>query len=272
MHVLRAEWEKHRSFREVWVGYALGAAYLLLALFNEKNSVAGWFGVQQNIRTYGSTLIAFLTVVGISRLLCYEKERKTDGIIRTCKHGLADSFQGKMLLTIEYCAAAVLLVGAISILVNGFSFRFESAFSQDGQCMYFSSVPINNLFYCVIQYVFLFLGALYFAGFILIIAALVKRSALVIFICGGCYAAFMFYYFAGFYWIQGTWMNLVFDFLFRYGFSGFLLQESYSRLSGGAFALIGDWTQIWKPVLYVLLMIAAEFFALWLLWRCKAKK
>ena len=86
------------------------------------------------------------------------------------------------------------MVGAASLLVNGGAFGFEGARLPVASCVYFTDgalPPMSNLAYCALQYGFLFLGALYFAGFILIVAALTRRTALSLFLCGGSYLLFL---------------------------------------------------------------------------------
>lgn len=53
------ELKKRRAFREVWIGYLLGGAFFLLALY-QTSGRDRWFLIQQDIYTYGDTLTAFL--------------------------------------------------------------------------------------------------------------------------------------------------------------------------------------------------------------------
>ena len=57
---------------------------------------------------------------------------------------------------------------------------------------------------------------------------------------------------------------MLFDALYRFGFGGYLLQESYSWV----FPYL--WSDVWKPVLLGLGMILLEFFIFWRIWRRKA--
>ena len=90
------EARKHRAFREVWVAYLLGGLYLLLGLYteiSEQNYSAlydaqqKWLFVQQNIYSYGATLTAFLLAVGLPRLVCCEREYRTDDLVGTAALG-----------------------------------------------------------------------------------------------------------------------------------------------------------------------------------------
>ena len=178
------EARKHRAFREVWVAYLLGGLYLLLGLYteiSEQNYSAlydaqqKWLFVQQNIYSYGATLTAFLLAVGLPRLVCCEKEYRTADLVGTAALGRRCTWRAKTAFTVLYCAAVVFCIGAASLLVNGGAFGFEGARLPVAGCVYFADTalpPMSNLAYCALQYGFLFLGALYFAGFILIVAAL----------------------------------------------------------------------------------------------------
>ena len=55
------------------------------------------------------------------------------------------------------------------------------------------------------------------------------------------------------------------DALYRFGFGGYLLQESYSWV----FPYL--WSDVWKPVLLGIGMILLEFFLFWRIWRRKLK-
>ena len=94
------EARKHRAFREVWVAYLLGGLYLLLGLYTEisdqnysvrYDAQQKWWFVQQNIRSYGATLTAFLLAVGLPRLVCCEREYRT---ILSGRQRLADGTHG----------------------------------------------------------------------------------------------------------------------------------------------------------------------------------
>lgn len=284
MQLVLAELKKHRAFRETWVGYILGLIYLLLSLYNhslwtsdipqEQFSLIitqNWFSIQQDIYSYGAALTAFLLVIGLPRLICCEKERGTDCLIGTTENGRGLTWRAKVLFTVIYCAIVVWAIGAISLLAHYLQFGLKGALWPVTRCLYFyeeALPPVSNLSYCILQYGFLFLGALYFAGFVLITAAITRRTALTLFLCGGGYLAFLVYSIFG-NRIQGTAFRLIFQFLFRFGFSGFLFQESYSWTFWGD---SGNWADVWKPVLMVLALTVIEFAVLWLLWRHRARK
>lgn len=274
------EAKKHMTFREVWVGCLLGMLFLIFAIYQESLTDANiieimpiqqfWYGVQQNIRTYGGTLTAFLLAVGLPRLICCEHEYRTDCLIKTSAKGNIVTWQSKVLFTVLYCFVVVFIIGASSLIINCNLFGFKGALQPVETCVYFSDSalpPMSNMAYCVLQYLFLFLGALYFAGFVLLVAALTRRTALTIFLCGASYLVCVLYEYVG-YMFSGM-ADYVLGFFYRFGFGGYLLQASYSWSS---YMGAGEWSDIWKPILLVVTMILLEFSGLWLIWRRKARK
>ena len=100
------EAKKHLSFRETWVGYILAVGFLIISVKNTVYTIPDvaeqWNNIFQDIYTYGATLSAFLVAIGISRLMCYEHERKTDAILYTATNGRRISFLSKMGFAVLY--------------------------------------------------------------------------------------------------------------------------------------------------------------------------
>lgn len=271
MQLLLNEARKQRSFREVWVGCLL--ALLFLSIFIYTDSVnpglnSAWFQIQQDIHRYVGALTAFLLVIGLSRLMCYETEQNTAGLIGTAAQGPALTWGAKSGLAILYCAVVVFILGAATLGTQGMMISFRDAFAPVSDCVRFEYVPLSNLSYCAIQYVFLLLGALYFTGFILIVAAITKHTVFTISLCGGLYLASLCYQFVINSRLRGL-PEQICTFIFRFSFCGFMQLESYCWSS--TLGWTGRWENIWKPIVFVLLAIALEFAVLWLLWRRKSK-
>lgn len=189
MWSVRDEVRKHRAFREAWVGYLLGAAYLLFNLrqYWRYGFPSSWFEIQQDIYCYGNLLTAFLIVMGLPRLICCEQEYGTVNTIRVSERGIFLVWRSKALFTIVYCAAVVAVIGVVSLLFHGGFIGFRDALGSVAETAAFGSgpLPLSNLAYCALQYVFLFLGAVYFAGFVLLVAQITQRTTFTIFLCGG---------------------------------------------------------------------------------------
>ena len=165
MYTNLVETKKHLSFREARVGALIALGFLILMLKNTVYETADvaeqWNGVFQDIRTYESTLTAFLLVTGLSRLMCYERERKTDALLFTAANGKKIVFFSKTGFAALYCLLSVTLIGTVSLLVHGAFFGFADASGPVKYCPYYSIEglpPISNLVYGIVQYLFLFLG------------------------------------------------------------------------------------------------------------------
>lgn len=277
MRLVLDEARKHRAFREAWVCESLGGLFLALMLVMDDSIIPAapphqnWYMVQQSVRTYGASLTAFLLTVGLPGLVCCESAYRTDAVNAAAARGRFLTWRSKALYTVLYCAAVVGTTGAASLAASCARFGFAEAFGPMEHCAYFLDTalpPVSNLAYCVLQYGFLFLGALYFAGFVLLAAALTRRTALTVVLCGASYvaAACVCYDVLG---LRRTpYLRGLLEVLYRFGVGGYLLQESYSWTSYGQ---PGAWSDVWKPVLLAAGMTVLEFAALWLLWRRKEK-
>ena len=266
MWSIRDEWRKHRAFREVWVGYLLGAAYLLFSLIQywRYGFPSSWFEIQQDIYLYGNTLTAFLIVMGLPRLMCCEQEYGTVHTIRVSERGTFLVWRSKLLFAVGYCAAVVAVIGTVNLSFHGGLIGFRDALAPVLESQAFSSElpPLSNLTYCIVQYGFLFLGAVYFAGFVLLAAQITQRTTLTIFLCGGVYLALLGCAAAIHFSIQDiqqpfTLMDLPFLLLQSVSFAAFMSQQNFSHL------FIRQWNDIWKPVALVILLSGLEFGASW---------
>ena len=275
------EARKHWSFREAKIAWPLAAAYYLLRLYSDSHTAAvEWFSIQQDIRIYGAMLAAFLIAVGLPRLICVERERGTDRLICTVEQGRLVTFGAKTAFSLLYCTVVVLIIGTACLLADYVPYGFNGAFEPVSSCFYFPKnglPPMSNLAYCIIQYVFLLLGTWYFAGFVMLLAALTNRTALTIVLSGGILAVFFVYCNIGVWYVDGaTWY--VCDTLFHLSFGGFMLQESYSWTPfSDQFTSISSlsqrpWADVWQPILWVLFVTAAEFILLWHLWKRRERK
>lgn len=279
MSLIFDEARKHRSFREVWVailvcclfgGISLMTLHTNMGPYPDDYTWQYWFFIQQDIHSYGAMVAAILLTVGLPRLFCCETELRTDKLVRTSERGCRRVWLAKVLYTVLYCSVVVGMIGAVSLLIGGSSFGFREAFSPVSHSMYWSPdglPPISNLTYCIIQYGLLFLGSLYYAGFVILASVIMKRTVLSMFVCGGIWALLYGYGLIGF----DHFLIRPLGTAFCYSFSGFMDQSGFSyAFAGGSMSPV--WSNIWKSVLFVMGMTAAELAVSWLVWRKKAKK
>ena len=267
MRLVLSEARKQLSFREAWVGYLLAILFLSVFIYTDSGGLKyeSWYLVQQDIHRYVGVLTAFLLVIGLSRLMCYETEQKTAGLIGTAAHGPILTWQAKVGWSLLYCTIVVAILGAVALGTRCALIGFQEAFAPVSECVHFESVPLPNLAYCIVQYGFLLMGALYFTGFILIVAALTKHTSFTVFLCGGIYLASLCYQFVIEHRLRGLAAQIC-EAIFQFSFCGFMQLESYRW-----FGWRGQWENVWKPIVFVLLVTVLEFAVLWLLWRRKAK-
>lgn len=280
------EIRKHRSFREVWIAYLLGSIFFFvltwlgsgdLRMLHSYSSSStqhshvyaqAWLSIQQNIRTYGASLTAFLIIIGLSRLVCYEKEQRTESLIKVSEEGPLISWCAKVMFTVGYCFTIVFILGFLTLTMNGALIGFQEASRPVTECVYFMSVPLSNILYCIVQYVFLFIGAVYFAGFVLLVGTITRRTSFTILICGFVYLVSMVYEYANS--IFPAKIGHMLGLFYRFGFGGYLLQGSYCWTEEIGWP--GEWENIWKPILLALTVIIMEFAGTWAIWRRRATK
>ena len=275
-----SEIRKHRHFREVWIGYLLAAAYLYMGLsdnFAGPDMDQNWFITQQDIRSCGIIVLSILVGIGLPHLISYEWERGTQVLIRTAKRGALYTYLNKVRFALIYCLVCVLLVGGISLLVHGSAFNWGKAMEPMINCIGFDVTHMSSityLEYSLIQYGLLFLGTLYFAGFVMLTAALLKKTVPTLLVCGGLQIFFIYDAYVGIH-IGGVLREII-NFMFQRSFTGFMILESYywqwpfGFLNGGFEN--NTWSDLWKPVTYVCIMILLEFTVLYFVYRKRDKK
>ena len=105
------EAKKHLSFRETWVGYILAVGFLIISVKNTVYTIPDvaeqWNNIFQDIYTYGATLSAFLVAIGISRIMCYEHERRR--MLFCIPQQTADAFPIYQKWDLRYCTVPLLL-------------------------------------------------------------------------------------------------------------------------------------------------------------------
>ena len=189
--LLAAEARKHRALREVPVALVLALVYFILNA-EPQNPVQDqrtlWFLTQQDIRAGVGTGVAFLTAVGLPRLVTCERELGTGELIRSSRRGAAYTFGAKLGYAAIYCLLSVLLGMAFGLGVSGFGFGFEGAFEPVAEALYYDvnlTPGLTNIGYCLLQYLFLYVGTLYYAALVLLIAALCRRAVPAVILSGG---------------------------------------------------------------------------------------
>lgn len=279
--LLAAEARKHRALREVPVTLVLALVYFILNA-EPQNPVQGqrtlWFLTQQDIRAGVGTGVAFLTAVGLPRLMTCERELGTGELIRSSRRGAAYTFGAKLGYAAIYCLLSVLLGMVFGLGVSGSGFGFEGAFEPVEEASYYdvSLTPgLTNIGYCLLQYLFFYVGALYFAAFVLLVAALTRRAVLTVGLCTLlyvygvlCNTSIIVSLVGGSRIADAAYvLNLLLP-------TGFITHESFNALYFDPHFMPyshrgtgGDLGYVWIALLYAFAVTALIVFALWRVYR-----
>ena len=235
-----------------------------------------WFLTQQDIRAGVGTGVAFLTAVGLPRLVTCERELGTGELIRSSRRGAAYTFGAKLGYAAIYCLLSVLLGMVFGLGVSGSGFGFEGAFEPVAEAFYYdvSLTPgLTNIGYCLLQYLFLYIGTLYYAALVLLIAAICRRAVPAVILSGGLHVFSMLCStdtigrFLG-YDIGNAAFRLH---LLLPG--GFVLHDSFNaRYWEPLPQCAASLGCVWKPLSFALAMTAALVLALWLIYKRRDKR
>lgn len=277
--LLAAEARKHRALREVPVALVLALVYFILNAEPQdpvQDQRTLWFVTQQDIRAGVGTGVAFLTAVGLPRLVTCERELGTGELIRSSRRGAAYTFGAKLGYAAAYCLACVLLGMAFGLGVSGSGFGFEGAFEPVAEAFYYdvSLTPgLTNIGYCLLQYLFLYVGTLYYAALVLLIAALCRRAVPAVILSGGLHVFSML----GSTDTIGRFLGYdIGNAAFRLHLllpGGFVLHDSFNaRYWEPLPQCAASLGCVWKPLSFALAMTAALVLALWLIYKRRDKR
>ena len=277
--LLAAEARKHRALREVPVALVLALVYFILNA-EPQNPVQDqrtlWFLTQQDIRAGVGTGVAFLIAVGLPRLVTCERELGTGELIRSSRRGAAYTFGAKLGYAAIYCLLSVLLGMVFGLGVSGSGFGFEGAFEPVEEALYYdvSLTPgLTNIGYCLLQYLFLYVGTLYYAALVLLIAALCRRAVPAVILSGGLHVFSML----GSTDTIGRFLGYdIGNAAFRLHLllpGGFVLHDSFNtRYWEPLPQLAASLGCVWKPLAFAPAMTAALVLALWLIYKRRDKR
>ena len=279
--LLAAEARKHRALREAPVALVLALVYFILNA-EPQNPVQDqrtlWFLTQQDIRGGVGTGVAFLTAVGLPRLVTCERELGTGELIRSSRRGAAYTFGAKLGYAAIYCLLSVLLGMVFGLGVSGSGFGFEGAFEPVAEAFYYDvnlTQGLTNIGYCLLQYLFFYVGALYFAAFVLLVAALTRRAVLTVGLCTLlyvygvlCNTSIIVSLVGGSRIADAAYvLNLLLP-------TGFITHESFNALYFDPHFMPyshrgtgGDLGYVWIALLYAFAVTALIVFALWRVYR-----
>ena len=267
MDMLRAEWKKWITFREIYVALGLAAVLTLwwgLPTASPPEDV--WRNLYNFNFNVAPILILFLQTAGLSRLFCGENAGRTAPLLRASRFGPRRTFGGKVALGLCYAAVTSLLPGVAVLCLNVLGCGGVPVLLDGSGTI--SRIPawerMGALTLWGWEMFFSLLGGLCAAGQVLLASALARRPV----------AA-----------MTGAALCLALPAALRVGTVLFLSQFPVSNglvvLLDGVYRLCGwSWTGIltyelletsggalWKAVLYCLCLLAAELILTWLAWK-----
>ena len=184
--LLLGEARKHLAFREVWVALALTLVYFAVFAKPMSDVETRWLITQNEIYRMGNIGVAFMLITTLPRLVTCEGDYGTRALICASRHGARDTFRAKLGYAAACCLACVLLAMVFGLGVSAGGYGFDGAFEPVAEAQYYSvrlTPGLTNIGYCLLQYLFFYVGALYFAAFLLLVAALTRRAALTVGLC-----------------------------------------------------------------------------------------
>ena len=276
--LLLGEARKHLAFLEVWVALALTLVYFVLFAKPMSDVETRRLITQNEIYRMGNIGVAFMLITTLPRLVTCEVDYGTRALICASRHGARDRFRAKLGYAAACCLACVLLAMVFGLGVSAGGYGFDGAFEPVAEAQYYSvrlTPGLTNIGYCLLQYLFLYVGALYFAAFVLLVAALTRRAALTVGLCTLlyvygvlCNTGVMVTLLAGSRIADAAYvLNLLLP-------TGFITHESFNALYFDPHFMPyshrgtgGDLGYVWIALLYAFAVTALIVFALWRVYR-----
>lgn len=267
MELLRAEWRKWITFREIYA--ALGLAVVLALWWGLPTSSAPeyfWVGLYNFNFNVASILILFLQVAGLSRMFCGERAGRTATLLRISRFGLRRTFGGKVALGLGYAAVTSLLPGGLAFCLGALGHGGVPV-SLDGIGA-ISRIPLwegrSALALWGWEMLFSLLGGLCAAGLVLLVSALAHRPVSAMLGAALCLALPAVLRVGAVLLLSRfpapNGLVALLDGLYRLGgwsWSGILTYE----------LLETDGGTLWVSILYCLCLLAAELTLTWLAWK-----
>ena len=272
--LLLDEARKHLAFLEVWVALALTLVYFAVFAKPMSDVETRWLITQSEIYRMGNIGVAFILITTLPRLVTCEGDYGTRALICASRHGARDTFRAKLGYAAAYCLACVLLAMVFGLGVSAGGYGFDGAFEPVAEAQYYS-VRLTNIGYCLLQYLFFYVGALYFAAFVLLVAALTRRAVLTVGLCTLlyvygvlCNTSIIVSLVGGSRIADAAYvLNLLLP-------TGFITHESFNALYFDPHFMPyshrgtgGDLGYVWIALLYAFAVTALIVFALWRVYR-----
>lgn len=230
MKIIQAELRKLVSFREVYIALFFCLILLSLQFYMDRipdPNYTFWLSMRNLFQGNGAWYIAVMIVVGISRVLPYERETGIDELLKTYKHGISKILLAKLVAIFLYCFSVVTFFYVVAFSVYGKTHSFEENNNMPiGENQTYSWIglqPVNlDWQYLLYEYTYLIIASFSFGLCVLAISLVVKRSVWVMAICGGGFATFEFSYHFLLKFFSTDVIGVIIADLYRFGYNGML--------------------------------------------------
>ncbi|MEK3934644.1 hypothetical protein MKY41_04930 [Sporosarcina sp. FSL W7-1349] len=238
MKILHVEIRKLLSFKEVYVALFICLGMLTLFFFADRMpdpNFTFWLSIHDFMPRMGFWFVAVMIVVGISRMIPYERETGIEELQKTYKHGTTKLLLAKLYTVFIYCVLVVTFFYLVALVVYGSIYPIEGynlpmvESYHTNRWLQFHNPHIDVFTrwqYVLYEYGYMVFASFVFGLFVIVVSLLTKRSVWVMAICGGYFALFELYakllssIHLGelFYWVFHFPANL----LYTYGYNGIL--------------------------------------------------
>lgn len=268
------ELRKIIRFKEIYIAALMCTGFLLLFFYNSvyfsgEFDFPFWKSIHDFMPQIGFWMVAIMIVVGGARIIPFEGESGTSELLKTYKLGLNRLAISKIVALLIFCLIVVTYFYGLAIMINGYIYSIDGGNSPLSLTYYSPSVVIDsgigewtNWQYLFYEYVYMVIASGSFGLFVFLISLLVKRSVLVMAICGGIFALFELYdKFIATFLSTNLIGSYILD-LYQYGYNGMLsfFYLEHTHIS-----------ELWKLLVYLFVPIIILIFLNIYVYRRKAR-
>lgn len=255
MNLKLAEVKKFLQFKEIYIAAILCTGLTFLILFSvdsPEEPFFFWRFIHEFMGYFGYWMVAILLVVGVSRVVPLENETGIDELLKTYKFGKRKLLFAKLWLILIYSIVVITFLYLEVFIFFSSNNLIDGINSTLVEENYHSAWDIKSIDdwtngqYFLFQYLYMIIASFSFALFVFLISIVVKRSVIVMMVCGGLFAVFELIERFLLYYFSTSKVGEVLSFLYDYGYNGMLSAFYMPHFQIDEF---------WKLIVYVLFPI-----------------
>ena len=254
MKIVHVELRNLLSFREVHIALLLCLGMLSIFFYADRlpdPNFTFWLSMHDFMPRIGFWFVAVMIVVGISRMIPYDRETGIEDLLKTYRHGKTKLLLAKLYAVFIYCLLIVTLFYLFAFgvyrafyTIEGHLIPMVESYHTNLWIQFHNPhiVIFTRLQYFLFEYSYMILASFSFGLFVIIVSLFAKRSVWVMAICGGYFAMFELYakllrtigFGELFYWLFHFPINL----LYTYGYNGVMGFEYMERVEVSRYWMI----------------------------------